>query len=224
MKRAAIIIVLVLLSFSLGWVGACYRMWHAADQKIAFAKNEQARHIREIHEHIYGPTYFHEKGSTFKNEDAVRLEHFDPATSKGFITLSYVGGRGEADIHLKIECTGAVSIQEHGTTRKLPPLDQKICSDFFKRMIASGIINYSNDVIAIKTDLPDRDSCTSVLHAPQTEFLISIPELGIEKTIPLTAPAPDLLKSNPDIIEYQLVATLEHEMLGFIPKDDPLAR
>lgn len=109
-----------------------------------------------------------------------------------------------------------------GATRKVGTLDQGRCADFFKRVITSGVLNYSNDVIELKVDLTHPPSHAGVLDASDTEFRISVPELGIEKKISLEAPAQSQLKSNPDIIEFQLVATLENEILEFLPKDDPL--
>ena len=53
-----------------------------------------------------------------------------------------------------------------------------------------------------------------------TEFRISVPALEIDKKFAICAPGAEA-KANPDIIEFQLAAALEKEILGFIPKDDP---
>ena len=121
---------------------------------------------------------------------------------------------------------GLVRLQSLWSTRrwirrKVGTIEQGRCADFFKRVMTSGILNYSNDVIELKEDLTYPPSHAGVLDAANTGFQISIPELGIEKIISLHAPAQSQLKSNPDIIEFQWVATLEKEILGFLPKDDP---
>ena len=182
-------------------------------------EERQGEFIKRIRQRIYGSNYFHSKG--ISPEDDARLELFDPAASKGFITLSYVGGMGNSDTHLTIGINGVISVLERGATRKVGTLDQGRCADFFKRVITSGVLNYSNDVIELKVDLTYPPSYAVVCDASDTAFQISVPELGIEKIISLRAPAQSQLKSNPDIIEFQLVATLENEILGFLPKDDP---
>ncbi len=220
MKRAIVITALILVFFALGWVGACIVVQHQASERISRIEERQGEFINRIRQRIYGSYYFHRKG--ISPEDDARLERFDPAASKAFITLSYVGGMESSDTHLTIESNGAVSVTEHGAKRKIATMDQGRCSDFFKRMITSGVLNYSTDVIELKEDLKYPPSHAGVLDAPDTKFQISVPELGIEKMISLGAPAQSQLKSNPDIIEFQLVATLEKEIVGFVPKDDPL--
>jgi hypothetical protein len=218
-KRAFIIFVLILFTFSLGWIGACIRLQHQASERIAIDEERQREFIKNIRQRIYGSNYFHSKG--ISPEDDVRLEQFDSAASKGFITLSYAGGLGKSDTQLTIESNGSVSISEHGATRKVTVLDKGRCAEFFKRVISSGVLNYSNDVIELKQDLTCPPSRVGVMDAPETGFRISVPELGIEKRISLDSPAPAQLRSGPDIIEFQLVATLENEILGFVPRNDP---
>ena len=218
-KRAIAITALVFVFFALGWIGACIRVQHQASERIARLEERQGEFIKRIRQRIYGSNYFNSKG--ISPEDDARLERFDPAASKGFITLSYVGGMGHSNTHLKIEGNGDVSVLENGAARKVGTLDQGRCAHFFKLVITSGVLNYSNDVISLKKDLTAPTLHAGVLDAPDTRFQISVPELGIEKTILLEAPAQSQFQSNPEIIEFQLVAMLEKEILGFIPKDDP---
>lgn len=218
-KRALPIAALTLISFALGWVCVCFRVQFSADERIARVEAEQGRLITTLRQRIYGTNFFHNKG--LSSEDDARMEGFDPAASKGFITLSYVGGMGHSNTQLKIECNGAVSVTEHGVTRKAATMNQGRCSDFFKRVLTSGVLNYSHDVITLKKALTYPLWYAAAGLEPDTDFEISIPELGIEKTILLDAPAQSEIKSNPDIIEFQLIAKIENEILGFIPKDDP---
>lgn len=218
-RRAIPIAALTIISFALGWVCVCFRVQVSADERIARYEAEQGRLKTSLRQRIYGSNYFHSKG--ISPEDDARLRRFDPAASKGFITLSYVGGMGNNDTYLTIMCNGTVSVKERGTARKVATMDQGRCSDFFKRLITSGVLNYSDDVIDMKVDLTYPPSYAGFLHAPITEFEISVPELGIEKIISLRAPAQSLLKSNPDILEFELVAALENEILELLPKDNP---
>jgi hypothetical protein len=202
MKRAIAIAALVLVFFALGWIGACIRVQHQASERIARIEERQGEFIKRIRQRIYGSNYFHGKG--ISPEDDARLERFDPVASKGFITLSYVGGMGHSDTQLKIEGDGDIFVLEQGATRKVGTLDQGRCADFFKRVLTSGVLNYSNGLILLKEDLTYPSSHAGVMDAPDTGFQISVPELGIEKIISLEAPAQSQLKSNPDIIEFQL--------------------
>ena len=179
-------------------------------------EERQADSIASIRQEIYGPNYFHRKG--ISQEDDRRLEQFNPADSKGSITMSYVGGIGGADTHLQIQADGSILAIEHGVSRKVCTLDQGRCSDFFKRVITSGLLNCSDEVIEIKRDLAHPHSMTWRFDAPSTEFRIFVPELDADKRIALDAEIE--LRNYPDIIEYQLVAALEKEILSFIPKND----
>ena len=160
--------------------------------------------MRAIRKEIYGPNYFHRKG--ISHEDDRRLEQFNSAGSKGSITMSYVGGIGGADTHLQIQADGSILAIDHGVSRKVCTLDQGRCSDFFKRVITSGLLNCSDEVIEIKRDLTHPHSMTSRFDAPSTEFRIFVPELDADKRIALDAEIE--LRNFPDIIEYQLVAAL----------------
>lgn len=189
-----------------------------ADERIASAEAEHASEIARIRERIYGANYFHSKG--ISPEDDARLERFDPATSKGSITISYVGGLGGADTHLQIKADGSIFVIDHGVSRKVCTLDQDRCADFFRRVLTSGILNYSCDVVELKLDLTHPNMSGGVLDAPMTEFQISIPELDIDKEFSICSPTSEL-KHYPDMIEFQLIAALENEIQSFVPKDDP---
>ena len=153
-------------------------------------------------------------------EDDARLEQFNPVGGKGSISMSYSGGLGGADFNLQILADGNVLLVDHGVSRKVCVLETNRCADFFKRIMKSGILNYSQDVIALKLDLTHPSTGGGALDAPMTKFMISVPELQIKKEFSICS-AKSELKHNPDIIEFQLAAALEDEILSFIPKDDP---
>ena len=217
-RRAIPIAALTLITFALGWVCACFRAQVSADERIAYLKDEQARLITSIRNRIYGPNYFHNKG--ISRDDDARLERFDPAGSKGAITMSYVGGLGGADIHLRIQTDGSLFVIDHGASRKVSTLDQDRCADFFRRVLTSGILNFSPDVVELKLDLTQPNVSGGALDAPMTEVQISVPELDIDKKLSILSPKSDL-KHYPDMIEFQLIAALEDEIQSFVPKDDP---
>lgn len=218
MKRAILIIALALFFFSLGWVSVCFRVQTSADERIARAEAEHASEIARIRQRIYGANYFHSKG--ISPEDDARLERFDPSTSKGSITISYVGGLGRADTHLQIKADGSIFVIDHAVSRKICTLDQDRRNDFFRRFLTSGILNYSRDVINLKLDLTQPNTSGGVVDAPMTEFQIDVPELDIDKEFSICAPRSDL-EHYPDIIEFQLIVALENEILSFVPKEDP---
>lgn len=217
MKRPIIIALLVLFSFVLGWVCACVRVQSQASERLALLNDEHARSIASIRNEIYGSNYFHSKG--ISPEDDARLERFDPAADMGFIVLSYVGGLGGADTHLKIEGDGGVSVTEHGSTRKVLTLDRERCAGFFMRVMTSGILNYSDAVIALKMNLARPRSTRMRYDAPSSGFHIRVPALDVDKRFSLDTQVEP--HNFPDIIEFQLAAELEKEILSFIPKEDP---
>jgi len=219
MKRAIVIAALIPFSFALGWVSVCYRLQSAADERIAHSRNEQSVLTATLRQRIYGSNYFHQKG--ISEEDDRRLKRFNPADSKGVVTMSYIGGLGGSDTCIRIQSDGNVLAIVHGATRKVGTLDPKRCADFFTRVLTSGILNYSDDVIALKLDLTPLNRGGGVLDAPNTEFIITVPELEIEKKISICSPQ-SYLRHHPDMIEFQLVAALEKEILGFVPTDDPI--
>lgn len=180
-------------------------------------EERNAEAIASVRQRIYGSNYFHWKG--ISSEDDRRLERFQHTDSKGWIIMSYVGGLGGADFHLKIHADGDIFVIDHGVSRKVVTLDQERCTNFFMKVITSGLLNCSDAVIEIKRDLARPNSMMSRHDAPDTEFHIQIPELNVDKKIAIEAEVG--LRNFPDIIEYQLAASLEKEILDFIPKDDP---
>lgn len=198
-------------------MAACFRVQRQASQRLAYMGEQQAEAIAKVRQRIYGSNYFHQKG--ISPEDDRRLEQFKPSDSKGSIIMSYVGGLGGADVQLQVHADGGIFVIDHGVARNVATLDQARCATFFRRVITSGLLNFSDEVIEIKRDLARPDSTTLQYDAPSTEFRIHIPELDVDKRIAIEAQVE--LLNFPDIIEYQLAASLEKEILSFIPKDDP---
>jgi len=217
MKRILPTIALMGVSFAFGWTGACIRVQQQASERLARLEEAQSASIATIRQRIYGPDFSHKRGISSK--DDVRLGGFDPIASKGAVTLSYIGGMGDADCHLEIQTNGKVLITDHEVSREVTRLDPQRCAEFFRRVITNGILNYSDDVIEIKRDLAHPSSISGRLDAPSTEFHIRVPELEIDKRFGVDAEIE--ARNFPDIIEYQQAAGLQKEILDLIPKDDP---
>lgn len=72
----------------------------------------------------------------------------------------------------------------------------------------------------MKKDLDRPNSISFVDDAADVEISISVPELGVNKTVSIYAPDTEL-KNFPDIIELQILTRLEREILELVPKGDP---
>lgn len=204
--------------FVLGWMSVCFRVQRSADERIRRAEAEHAGEVARIRQQIYGANFFHQKG--ISPEDDARLERFDPTTSKGSIAISYIGGLGGADAHIQINADGSVFVIHHGVSRKVRSLDQSRCAEFFRRVLTSGILNYSDEIVELKLDLTNPNPGGGVMDAPMTEFRISVPELNIDKKFAICSPQSEL-RHCPDMIEFRLVVALEEEVHSFVPEGDP---
>ena len=183
-------------------------MQNLSTERIAFLKEQQAKDLLSIRKRIYGNNYFHTKG--FSLEADARLERFEPLRSKGEITLSYVRGLKGTGTQLQIQGDGSITVVDHGTTRKVGTLEQGRCAEFFRRVITSGLLNYSDQVIEIKRDLAPPYSFRMQSDATIPEFRIRIPELDIDKVFSIDGEFES--RNYPDIIEYKLAAALEEEI------------
>jgi len=72
----------------------------------------------------------------------------------------------------------------------------------------------------LKKDLDRPISTSHANDAADVEIKISVPELGVNKTVSIYAPDVEL-KNFPDIIELQIFTRLEREILDLVPKGDP---
>lgn len=178
--------------------------------------------IAELRQRIYGPNQFHLADFS---EAKAQLDAFDPAKSAGSITLSYIGGMdgsiGGSDLHLQLRADGSLSSDNHGRRRLITTIPPERCAAVFRRVLTSGLLNYSEGIIELKKDLLPPDGWKMVTDNPSTEIHVFVPELKTEQTVSVYAPDVEL-KNFPDIIEFQIITQLEKEILELVPKDYPL--
>lgn len=216
MKRIVIISALILCGFVAGWIGAAFRLQHQFEKLMAFEEESRNESIRDVRQRIFGDSYFHQRG--ISPESDARLDRFNPQQSEGSITLSWEGGLGGSDTQIRIQADGKMVVAHNGIARDVGILDEGRCSAFFKKVITSGLANYSEEVIEMKRALAFPNVLSSVTCASTTGFSIQIPELGISKKIAIYAPETEL-KNYPDIAEFQAMVAMQEDILSFIPKE-----
>lgn len=215
MKRWLNLPFFFLIIFAAGFVGG---------GAINYRKEAKRAHIEEKHFHDFikslRQTIYDRDIRRFpKLED--RLTTFDLPHSNATITLSYVGGFGGNDRHLQLHGNGDLLSINEGKSKLITTLPPERCRTFFHRVLTSGILSYSEGVIALKKDLLRPDSEVSVSCCPNTKLLISIPELNTEKTISVYAPDVEF-ENYPDIIDLQILTQIEQEILNLVPQNYPL--
>ena len=219
MKRWILCSLVLLATFAAGFASALFLTFrHASYEEEHFRSS-----IAELRQRIFGQNYFHLKGVFPEIES--QLTAFDPAKGTGSITLSYIGGMdgsiGGSDLHLQLRADGSLYSEDHGNRKLVTTIPPDRCAAVFRRVLTSGILNYSEGVIELKKDLLPPNGWTSVTDNPNTEIRVSVPELKAEQTVSIYAPAVEL-ENFPDIIEFQLITQLEKEILDLVPKDHPL--
>lgn len=223
MKRVVWIAAIVLLGFVLGWLAACVVIQRQATERLATLENEWkdrwTKEAKSLRQEIYGPNYFHDP-ETFPEIQA-KLTAYTPSGSEEVMTLSYVGGLGGSDTHLGLNGNGELWVDRHGERQLITTLSRERCEAFFRRILTSGILNYSEGVVELKRDLLAPEVGHGVTCSPTTGIRISIPGLEVEKEISIYTPQVEL-ENYPDIVEYQLIAQFENELIALVPKDFPL--
>lgn len=226
MKRNVIIISSAFLVFVCGWVGACIhlqrqfaqRQIHLQEQSLSEIKQWQVN-VKSLRQEIYGSNNFHRRDAS--PEIRTQLTDFSPSKSAEYITLGYVGGLGSSDLHLSLYGDGTLYSEVRGKRQLISTIPHDRCKSFFHRVLTSGILNYSESVVALKKDLLAPNTRRGVTDLPRTEIHISVPDLNVEQVISVYAPVVELANF-PDIVEFQLIVQLEKEILSLVPKDYPL--
>lgn len=216
MKRRNLLLLLLVAAFITGVVGSAIV---STRQSASFAKAEQERFLRtvtELRQKIYGTNYFHLKG-VFPDIEA-QLAAFDPSQGKGSIVLSYVGGMGGGDHFLRLEGDGSLFQEVQGRRELITKVPAERCKAFFQQVLTSGILNYSEGVIAMKEDLLRLDSISHVTDCPDTGIRISVPELGVEKFVSIYALEVEA-RNYPEIVDFQIVLRIEKEIRDLVPED-----
>jgi hypothetical protein len=218
-KRVVGSAALVLLAFVSGWAGACVLIQRQGKERLASQQKIWEDRVKSMRSEIYGNNDFHtENGSP---EIKAKLGAYTPSRPDEVISLSYVGGMAGRDTHLSLFGNGELRMEREDRSQLLTTLSKDRCKLFFHRVLTSGVLNYSDDVVALKESLLPPDMQRGVTCNPQTHFRISVPDFQVEKAISIYTPQIEL-ENYPDIVEFQLIVQLEKEILELVPKDYPL--
>ena len=213
MKPWLITLSLVILAFVAGFQLASHFLIVSSNRSEKRFKES----IKGMQQRIYGNNYFHLEG--IDPESDVRLNAFDPAKGGGTIRLAY-SSVWNNDCSLTLNGDGALTSETKSGSRVVTTLDHDHCKAFFRAILSSGILNYSQQTVDLKKDLDPPNSTSNVNDAADVEIQISAPELGVTKTVSIYAPFIEL-RNYPDIIELQIFTRLEREILDLVPKGDP---
>lgn len=183
-----------------------------ASQQMAFDGS-----IADMRRQILGENPYHKPGVD-RDADA-KLAAYDPANSSGSITLSYVGGYREHSDgpHYCLTGNGEISVEREGKRQLVGKLEPDACRAFFLKVLRSGLLNYSEDLVGAKMALARPMPESGVTCAATTNIRISVPELGVEKRIAVYTPEIEL-KNYPDIIEFKIITELEKAILELVPE------
>lgn len=213
MKRRLVTLSLVILAFAAGF--------ELAKQFVIFngTRNEERfkESIYALQQRIYGDNYFHLEG--IDPEGKARLNSFDPSKSDATIRLAYNSICDNA-CHLTLKGNGTLSSETKSSSRVVTTLDHDRCNAFFRKVLSSGMLNYSQQAVDLKKDLHSSSSIKMVSDAAYVKITISAPKLQVDKTISIYAPDVEL-ENYPDIVELQIFTRLEREILELVPKGDP---
>ena len=175
---------------------------------------------KEFCQEIYGTNYLHLHG--IDKEEEARLAAFDPTRGSNTLRLSYSSWGGSRVLTLRGDGT-LVSETESGT-RTLAVIDPDRCKVLFHKVLTSGLLNYSEEVIQMKERLDKKlkthGTVTEVCDGSHVKISITAPEVELDKAIGIYEPEV-ALKNHPDIIEFRLFIDLEKEILSLVPENDP---
>jgi len=213
MKRWLVTLSLVVLAFVAGFQLASHFLIVSSNRSEKRFKES----IKDMQQRIYGNNYFHLEG--IDPESDARLNAFDPAKSGVTIRLAY-SSVWDDDCSLTLKGDGSLTSENKSGSRVVTTLDHDHCKAFFRKTLASGLLNYSQQTVDLKKDLDRPNSTSHVNDAADVEIKISVPELGVNKTVSIYAPDTEL-KNYPDIVELQIFSRIEREILELVPNGDP---
>ena len=223
MKRKLLISFIAILGFVCGWICACIILQQQFAERQARsleqARKELGDKAKNLRQQIFGSNNFHQE--EISPIVKAQLAGFAPSKSIEYITLAYIGGLGGSDFHLTLYGDGTIYSEDHGRRQLISTIPPDRCNSFFHRVLTSGILNYSEDIVALKEELLAPDRSIGVTDRANTEIRISVPKLKVEQAISVYAPDVEL-KNFPDIIEFQTITQIEHEILDLVPKGYPL--
>jgi len=213
MKRWLVTLSLVILAFVAGFQLASHFLIVSSNRSEKRFKAS----IKDMQQRIYRGHNLHEERIDPESKDV--LDAFDPAKSGVIIRLAYSSVWND-DCSLTLKGDGTLTSENKSGSRVVTTLDNDRCKAFFRETLASGLLSYSQQTVDLKKDLNPPNSISFVDDAADVEISISVPELGVNKSVFIYAPDTEL-KNFPDIIELQILTRLEREILELVPKGDP---
>jgi len=213
MKRRLILSLLFLITFAAGFYLAGRCMLTTADRDA----KQFLSTIKDLRQRIYGRNYDHYQGIDLERK--ARLAAYDPATSKGSISVTTSSIWSKGDHCLRLRGDGALDSVIGDQTRLITTLGHERTKELFQQFLTSGILNYSEGVIDLKKDLVRPPAIALVDDAAYVEIRIFAPELEVDKSVTIYAPDVEV-RNYPDIIENQIFIRLEKSMLDLVPAGD----
>lgn len=200
-----------------GWILSCVFLQRQFSERQLRLKKQFSEdtfkylnNVKLLRQNIYGNNKFHRKDAPSETKNI--LANFTTSTNDEYITLAYIGGSGDSAYQLTLYGDGSLYMEDAGKRQLISNVARGPCNSFFYRIITSGILNYSESVVSLKVALLSPPKSRGVTDRPTTEIRISIPKLKIDKVISVYAPDIEL-QNYPDIIEFQLLAQIEKEIL-----------
>lgn len=213
MKRWLVTLSLVILAFVAGFQLASHFLIVSSNRSEKRFKAS----IKDMQQRIYRGQNLHEEKIDPESKDV--LDAFDPAKGGGTIRLAYSSVWND-DCSLTLNGDGTLTSENKSGSRVVTIVDQDRCKAFFRETLASGLLSYSQQTVDLKKDLNPPNSISFVDDAADVEISISVPELGVNKSVFIYAPDTEL-KNYPDIVDLQIFSRLEREILELVPNGDP---
>jgi hypothetical protein len=206
---------LICMSFPAGWILSKVDSERSIAARIAAIEARHADEVKDHREYAFGP-YFDHLGPDGRPVDQdVALRDFRP-TSEDSVTWSHIGGLGGIDRHIKVSGDGTVAVSDAAGTSKVATLTEVRCSDFFRKVISSGLAGYSDEAVFLKIMLQQPNELSCITCGSTTRVRIVIQELKVDREFDLYLPEVES-KNYPDIIEYRSAVEIEKEIQSFAP-------
>jgi hypothetical protein len=206
---------LMCMSFIAGWLVSRADAMRMVKASIAIVETQHADEVKGLRERASVPYFDYDGPDDQPVDQDLALRNFEPSPDDS-VTLSQTGGMGGIDRHIKVSADGSITISDGSGTRQATILSKASCRDFFRKVLASRLACYSEEVVELKRDLAYPGTMHNVTCAVTTRFRILIPELKVDREFSIYVPEVQL-KNYPDIIEYRSAAEIEKEIHSFVP-------
>jgi hypothetical protein len=195
--------------------------WYCVVMDVTRRLENLDKSLRELSQGIYGTNYFHLPG--VDAEGKARLAAFDPSRGSNTLKLSNNSVWGDSSLSLQGDGT-LISETKKGGKRTLGVIAPDRCKAVFHKVLTSGLLNFSEEVIQLKERLDEKlgpwRGRKMVDDGSSVKISITVPELEVNKEISVYVPEV-ALENHPDIIEFKLLIELEKEIASLVPAGDP---